>query len=229
MTITKRLVKKTLCSIEGTVPAAIYLPLFFVITLFFLIFLFYLCKRKRSREKSAFYYLNIYQPKMKKTLLTIVMLFGCMLVGHAQELGVFISDGNGDTNVRNAPKGAVVGKFTHDDAWSMIVEAPQNGWWRIQPDSYADPEGDAPKFKASKNGYWIHYSVIGVGTRNYGGQRLSLRKSPSDKAAVVYSFTEELVLHPMDIKGDWVKVKVGNHEGWIEQEWLCDNPLTNCC
>ena len=166
---------------------------------------------------------------MKKTFLAIVMLVGCVLAGNAQVLGVFVSDANGDTNVRNAPKGVITGKLPKDNAWSLIVETPQNGWWRVQEGSISAPEADEPQFKPSKTGYWIHGSVLGVGTRNYGGQRLSLRKSPSDKATVVYSFTEELVLHPMDIKGDWVKVKVGKHEGWIESEWLCDNPLTNCC
>ena len=166
---------------------------------------------------------------MRRTFLTIVGLIFCVLVGEAQSLEVYINDTNGDTNVRNAPKGAVVGKFAQDNTWSMIVEAPQNGWWRIKGDSYADPEGDTPKFKASKNGYWLHYSVLGVGTRNYGGQRLTLRKSPSSKAEAVYSFKEELVLKPIDIKGTWVKVTDGKHTGWIEQEWLCGNPLTNCC
>jgi hypothetical protein len=35
----------------------------------------------------------------------------------------------------------------------------------------------------------------------------------------------------MDIKGDWVKVKTidGKYTGWIEEEWLCGNSLTNCC
>ena len=166
---------------------------------------------------------------MKKTLLTIVMLVCCVLAGNAQELEVFINDSNGDTNVRNAPKGAVVGKLAQDESWSMVVEAPQNGWWRVQVETISAPEADIPKFKASKTGYWVHSSVLGVGSRNYGGQRLSLRKSPTSNAAVVYSFSEELLLQPLDIKGDWVKVKVRGHEGWIEKEWLCGNPLTNCC
>ena len=40
-----------------------------------------------------------------------------------------------------------------------------------------------------------------------------------------------ILLRPMDIKGDWVKVKTidGKYTGWIEEEWLCGNALTNCC
>ena len=38
------------------------------------------------------------------------------------------------------------------------------------------------------------------------------------------------MLRPVDIRGNWVKVKTidGKHTGWIESEWLCGNPLTNC-
>ena len=70
-----------------------------------------------------------------------------------------------------------------------------------------------------------------MGTRNYGKQKLILRKSPNAKAAIVYSFTDEIMLRPMEIKGDWVKVKTtdGKYTGWIEIEWLCGNALTNCC
>ena len=57
---------------------------------------------------------------MRRTFLTIVSLIFCVLVGEAQTLGVYINDANGDTNVRNAPKGAVVGKFTQDEAWVLI-------------------------------------------------------------------------------------------------------------
>ena len=87
------------------------------------------------------------------------------------------------------------------------------------------------KLKGSTTGYWIHYSVLGMGTRNYGKEKLTLRQSPNAKSAAVYSFTKEIVLRPMDIKGDWVKVKTidGKYTGWIEADWLCGNSLTNCC
>ena len=70
-----------------------------------------------------------------------------------------------------------------------------------------------------------------MGTRNYGGQTLYIRQSPSASAPVVYKFKKEIQLRPMDIKGEWVKVQTtdGKYTGWIEEEWLCGNSLTNCC
>jgi hypothetical protein len=47
----------------------------------------------------------------------------------------------------------------------------------------------------------------------------------------VFTFDKEMLLMPLDIHGDWVKVQVDGYDiiGWIEAEWLCSNPLTNCC
>ena len=66
---------------------------------------------------------------------------------------------------------------------------------------------------------------------NNGGQHLFLRSSPSAKARVVYTIKAETILRPVEIKGDWVKVKTsdGKGFGWIQAEWLCGNSVTNCC
>lgn len=162
----------------------------------------------------------------------VVLALTCVsLTGSAQRLGVYTVDDNGKfTNVRDAPKGKIVSKISTIEDAMMEVEKPTNGWWKIVGNTYSTAD-DVKKLKGSTTGYWIHYSVLGMGTRNYGGQRLALRKSPSAKAPAVYQFKKELTLRPIDIKGTWVKVKTldGKHEGWIEAEWLCGNALTNCC
>ena len=166
----------------------------------------------------------------RQSLLLIMLFLTCGVAGMwAQSIGVFVTDVDSYTNVRNAPKGKVVGKIVSDGMASLEVMAPKNGWWQIVGDEYDHPERNDTQFTGSKTGYWIHYSVIGINTRNYGSQRLSLRDKPGGKA--VFSFTKELTLHPLEIKGTWVKVQTmdGRHTGWIEDEWLCGNPLTNCC
>ena len=149
----------------------------------------------------------------------------------AQSLDVFFWDTVGKyTNIRNAPNGKIVQKVSTSIDGMLNVESPVNGWWVICDNNYYVPDGGMYKLTGARK-YYIHYSCIGVGTRNYGGQTLYLRATPSARAKVVYSFKEELVLRPIDIKGDWVKVTTtdGKHTGWIELEWLCGNPLTNCC
>ena len=160
------------------------------------------------------------------------------IVCQAQSLGVFIHDNDGPfTNVRNNYKrGAVVDRIPTNCAAMLGIEHPVNGWWRIEGGSYTGLVDEYNDFAdvdlhGSTTGYWIHWSVIAVSTRNYGGEKLFLRKEPSEHAAVTYTFSEETLLRPIDIRGDWVKVKTvdGRGTGWIESDWLCGNSVTNCC
>ena len=169
---------------------------------------------------------------MKKKLFVLMTLMTWLSVDvSAQSLGVFTYDNSGKfTNVRNAPKGKVVDKIPTDVCAMIGVEKPTNGWWKLTDNTYETGDFDG-KLKGSTTGYWIHYSVLGMGTRNYGGETLYIRKNPSESAPVVYKFKKEIVLRPMEIKGEWVKVQTcdGKYTGWIEVEWLCGNSLTNCC
>ena len=179
---------------------------------------------------------------MKKTISFFLLFFSCALVGHAQIIDVYIFDNDGPfTNVRNSPnKGKVVDKIPVDVSATLTVEKPTNGWWRIVGECYecltTETQEDGSEFanvklKGSTTGYWIHNSVIGIGTRNYGeNQKLQLRSEPSKSAAVSYTLKGEQTVHPIDVKGSWVKVKTadGKGQGWLEKEWLCSNPLTTC-
>ena len=169
---------------------------------------------------------------MKKVFsLLLVLLTSLPAIVCAQSIRVYTFDESGPfTNVRNAPKGKVVDRISTGVSAMFEVEKPTNGWWCIVGNEYSTGDENGT-LKGSTTGYWIHYSVLAVGTRNYGGQKLTLRKLPNAKSAKVYQFSEEILLRPMDIKGDWVKVKTvdGKYTGWIEVEWLCGNALTNCC
>ena len=169
-----------------------------------------------------------------KRFIVLSLLMACVFAVKAQETqSAFISDGSGvKTNIRNRPKGAVVMSLQPSVSYAFNLATPKNGWWKIISVWNEEDEDDTTaRLDGSDTGeYWIHYSVIGVYTSNYGGQRLLLRNAPNAKAKVVYSFTEEIELRPMDIQNGWVKVKANNGKvGWIEQKWLCANTLTNCC
>ena len=168
--------------------------------------------------------------KIKRSFL-IVMMTMVVLAVKSQSVSVFFSDNGGKfINIRNAPNGKVVDKVSVDSNGMLEVMSPVNGWWVICGNSYEEPDKGEIKLKGGKKLY-IHSSGIAFATRNYGGQKLVLRSTPSSKGKVVYSFKEEILLHPIDVKGDWVKVSTfdGKHTGWIETEWLCGNSVTNCC
>ncbi len=168
---------------------------------------------------------------MKKLFLMFALTILSMSAYCQSTVGAYISDNNGKySNVRNAPNGAIVDKIPVDSYGMMELASPKNGWWKIIGGNYDTGEGSV-RLKTSKSGHWIHFSCIACGTRNYGNQKLSLRSAPSKQGRVTYTFSKEIELRPIDVKGSWVKVKTtdGKHEGWIESDWLCGNSLTNCC
>ena len=165
---------------------------------------------------------------MKRLLLAMTIVMTSLLAWSGDMVSVFLFDNSGsDTNIRNAPKGKVIAKLDRTGEYILTLTEPKNGWWKIVD---VEEATEGREIQLKKTGY-IHYSTVGFATRNYGGQRLYLREYPNDGAKVLYSFTDELVLHPLEVVGDWVKVVTadGKHTGWIEYEWTCGNPLTNCC
>ncbi|WP_298526324.1 SH3 domain-containing protein [uncultured Porphyromonas sp.] len=148
-------------------------------------------------------------------------------------MGVFIHDTQaGDTNLRNRPKGDVVCQLSKKGTYLLSVCAAQDGWWRICGNqiSVYETENEGVAAIRKSGDAWIHSSVIAMDTRNYGGQKLHLRDRPSNEGRVVYSFTKEILLRPLEWRGAWVKVQTidKKHQGWIHSEWLCGNPLTTC-
>ena len=139
-------------------------------------------------------------------------------------LTCYVQDSDRYTNIRKSPGGSLLGRLDNSESEYLItICEPSNGWWRIFDDFVGSMElsGEA----------WIHYSVLGMRTRNYGGQALPLRASASEKAAVVATIKEEEeTVRPMDISADgkWTKVKCDAGTGWIESRWLCGNPYTTC-
>ena len=148
-------------------------------------------------------------------------------------LQAFVADTDGPvTNIRSKPNGPIVMTLPTTSCYIVNLDGAKNGWWQIS--WVVDCFEDEPiELKGSPTGkYWIHYSVLGLNTRNYGHQRWCLRKSPSSNSRAVYWFAQERQFKPMDISrdGDWVKVKTDDLRttGWIEIWNLCDNPLTTC-
>lgn len=148
-------------------------------------------------------------------------------------------DPSGITNVRDKPSGKVIARLGGEEELSpeeeeyedwpefesdaFTVYNPKNGWWQIHAKMVNG-------VKIAKEA-WIHYSVLEMRTRNYGGQSLNLYQEPSASSSVVAVIkTEEAAVRPMDLSpdGEWTKVKAQAGTGWIETSWLCGNPYTTC-
>lgn len=163
--------------------------------------------------------------------ITIAMTALTLVAGAHDLMLAFICDNDGDfTNLRSAPRGAVAMQLPTENTYIVDISNPLNGWWQV--DFVAEATEDEPvELVGSSTGkYWIHNSVIALSSRNYGGERWCLRARPDGYSKAVYYYSEETLFHPVDIKGDWIKVRTtdGLHTGWIELIDLCDNPLTTC-
>ena len=144
-------------------------------------------------------------------------------------VGCFLVDTT-PTNIRRAPKGEVIMKLDPDECYMMTVCDPIDGWWRILGETVIGMD-DEILLTEDDTEAWIHYSVIGAGLRNYGGEKVALYESPSEDSEVVGTIDQqEAVVNPLDVNSDgsWVKVKWGKLSGWLDSEWLCGNSLTTC-
>lgn len=140
----------------------------------------------------------------------------------------FITDAK--ANIRTAPNGKIV--YTTPDEGSFVVNIIkiENGWCLIEGDNIEFAgKGELVTLQGSSSGYWIHTSCLGA--NGLGGNRSRLFASPNDKSKVISKVSEDTLVIPIEMRGEWVKVRIANSkkEGWMNIYEICSNPLTNCC
>ncbi|MBN2776194.1 MAG: hypothetical protein JXR36_01035 [Bacteroidales bacterium] len=138
-------------------------------------------------------------------------------------------DDSGVTNLRSNPNGKILKSLEHDYDYIINLDAQQNGWFRIESIEGIDTRIDVPKSEL-----WIHHSVVGVDSKNYGNQTLNLYLLADSDSDVCGQITQETTLRVTKLAGDFAFVFFHNANGekisgWIKKEWLCGNPVTNCC
>ena len=172
---------------------------------------------------------------MKKLFLFLAMVIMLPAAITAQGLiSAYIVDNDGpETNIRNAPNGKIVATLPTNDNIIVTLNYVKDGWWNIDDEVfYVGDEEKTETLKGSKTGYWVHSSLLGFGIA--GDHKGALRTAPSSKAKAmkVNAYPGEVTLHPIDIKGKWVKVTFvvngKKHTGWLHRDRICDNPLTTC-
>lgn len=143
-------------------------------------------------------------------------------------LTVFLNDPDlTGTNVRKEPKGAIIYQMVRkneEEEFLIDLSQAQGGWFKVTA-----IEGMDGAVAIDYTAAWVHGSVLGVNTKNYGGETITIYEEATPKAPLVTSTTEVLYnLSLVDICGEWVKVKGKDFTGWIQQQWLCGSSLTNC-
>ena len=143
-------------------------------------------------------------------------------------LPVYLNDPDkSGTNIRKTPKGDVAIKIVQkgeDDYYFISLSDVKEGWFKVG--EITDIEGNTIEIKDSEG--WIHGSVLGVDTRNYGNQTIELLETPESGKVVGTIKEPSYGLKLKDMKGEWIKVEYKGISGWVKREWLCGNPLTTC-
>ncbi len=133
------------------------------------------------------------------------------------------------TNIRKTPGGEVITELEKGSDYMVEIVGQKNGWFKIsRVDVFDNNAVDVP----GQFG-WMHYSVLAVRTRNYANQKLSVYSSPVKTSKIAGIIKEETEVRFTKIYKDYVCIRFTDGrgksvEGWIEKEWLCGNPVTNC-
>jgi SH3-like domain-containing protein len=79
---------------------------------------------------------------------------------------------------------------------------------------------------------WVYAPLIATSTRddNYNDYEnvTRLKEKPDHGSRTVAKIPVDLTVPLLACKGDWVKIRYNNVEGWLSAEGQCPSPVTTC-
>lgn len=138
-------------------------------------------------------------------------------------------DDEGPTNMRTNPNGKIIQKLPQGEDYMFHIIAQQDGWFQI-----ADLISFSEEIELQKTSGWIHFSVVGASTRFCCDEGVPLYKYPDVSDAFYIGqipFERSIKIKELYFDFALVEFKTENDkklEGWIQQEWICGNPVTTC-
>jgi hypothetical protein len=143
-------------------------------------------------------------------------------------------DPNG-LNVRDAPKGTVIGRIPFQHAGTILtVDCAEKGWLHFSEASVIE-EDDSPVEEPAQEG-WVYGKLMRVDpSEGAPDARIPLYSAPDTSSERV----TDLEISAMDVRilgcrGAWVRVEIEYHEGgeefrgWLREGDYCDSPVTTC-
>lgn len=121
--------------------------------------------------------------------------------------------------------------------YEFPIDSPRDGWWRIQGGYIyvvGVPEEEDPieyLIPEDKEG-WVRTNDLFFTSVMRHTEDLVFRTAPSETADAAFVIPREeiTILHPLDVKGDWVKVQETDSDniGWVTKEFLCLSSFEVC-
>ncbi|MCP4458775.1 MAG: hypothetical protein GY816_12240 [Cytophagales bacterium] len=148
-----------------------------------------------------------------------------------KKLQAFVSDPDTEpTNVRAEPGGEIVSKLPQENGYEVSISGVSDGWFLVS--GIWSPDNDDGSYDEIRG--FIHGSVLGMDTRNYGAEEIYLYAIADDDSETVVTIESEVrvTLKNTNSDGSWLQVR-WIHDGktdvgWIHRDMLCGSMVTNC-
>lgn len=146
------------------------------------------------------------------------------------DLRAYIDDpDDAPTNMRDTPNGKVIQKLPQGEDYMFNIIAQRDGWFQI-----TDLISFSEEIEIQKTSGWIHASVVGASTRFCCDEGVPLYKYPdASDEFYIDQIPFERSIKIKELYADYAFVTFKSEsekslEGWINQEWICGNPVTTC-
>lgn len=165
---------------------------------------------------------------MKSFILHIIILFCSCQVADEQQcsevnMKAFTHHFEDKLSIYKNINGALLNEIDSDEEAGWIVEIIG-----VNEDYFEININDLNIY-----GVWVLKPSLGLNTRNYDGQSISLYREPTKKSDEVARLDEEQTVMILDACKDWAYIKGKSKdgkevEGWLEPSMQCGNPYTTC-
>lgn len=128
-------------------------------------------------------------------------------------------------NVRSGPSSnqKVIGKLPTTNVMEVLVDisASQGDWVQIT-------KAESEKKVEFQGKGWVYASLLGINTRGYESEGVSVYSSPSNQSKVIGRIPAKTSVKLLGCQARWVKVDYKGLKGWLTRNDQCSATLTTC-
>jgi len=126
--------------------------------------------------------------------------------------------------IYDSPKGSIIKKLFKNEMdfeYFLNVTEAKDGWFKIEKTIY----GMENDFKIPNDQAWVHGSLLSKDNPS----AIDVLDNPKNGKIIGTLPESYRKIKLLDMCGTWVKVEYNGIKGWVNNKFLCGNPLTSCC
>ena len=132
-------------------------------------------------------------------------------------------------NVRNQPNlnGKIIGNLPHksnedDDIIMVYITGYSNGWLKI---AQAEPITGEKVFDDIG---WISAKMVETGTQSNNNSPIPIYLAAKASSKKVGNIPGDVTVKIAGYQCGWVKIIYKGKTGWVQEKFICGNPVTTC-